>query len=53
MENRILEVNWAVVKDWKESSRYICTITQAEAKDFYSACTSRTNGILSWIKTKW
>jgi len=51
--NRTLEVNWAVVKDWKESSRYICSITPADAKDFYSACTSRTNGILSWIKEKW
>jgi len=51
--NRTLEVNWAVVKDWKESSRYICSITPADAKDFYSACTSRTNGILSWIQEKW
>ena len=42
-----------VVKDWNESARYICTITSADAKDLYSACTSRTNGILSWIKTKW
>lgn len=51
--NRTLEVNWAVVKDWKETSRYTCTITPADAKDLYSACTSRTNGILSWIKNKW
>ena len=52
-KNGTLEVNWAVVKDWNESARYICTITSADAKDLYSACTSRTNGILSWIKTKW
>ena len=51
--NKTLEINWAVVKDWKESSRYICTITSADAKDLYSACTSRTNGILTWIKSKW
>ena len=52
-KNRTLEVNWAVVKDWKVSSRYIRTIALADARYLYSACTSRTNGILSWIKTKW
>ncbi|MCK4886717.1 MAG: HEPN domain-containing protein [Planctomycetes bacterium] len=52
-KNRTLEVNWATVKDWNESSRYTRQTTPADAKDFYSACTSRTNGILSWIKTKW
>jgi len=52
-KNKTLEVNWAIIKDWKESSRYICAITPADAKDLYSACTSRINGILSWIKTKW
>jgi hypothetical protein len=51
--NRILEVNWAVVKDWDESSRYKTTLSSTEAEDLYSACTSRTNGIFSWIKEKW
>lgn len=51
--NKIFEVNWAVVKDWKETSRYICTIVQSDAKDLYTACTSRSNGILSWIQSKW
>ena len=51
--NKILEVNWTTVKDWKESSRYNAKISQKEAEDLYSACTSRLNGILAWIKTKW
>ncbi len=51
--NKILEVNWAVVKDWNESSRYLTTISRREAKDLYSACASRKNGILSWIRAKW
>jgi len=51
--NRTLQVNWAVVKDWKESSRYSSNISPGDARDLYSACTSRTNGILSWIKAKW
>lgn len=51
--NKTFEVNWAVVKDWKETSRYLCTIAPTDATDLYMACTSRKNGILSWIKSKW
>jgi hypothetical protein len=53
VKNKPFEVNWAVVKDWKETSRYNCTITAADARDLYSACTSRKNGILTWIRKKW
>jgi hypothetical protein len=52
-KNRWLEVNWAVVKDWSASSRYDVAITMAQAKDLYSACVSRPNGVLSWIKIGW
>ena len=52
-KNKTLEVNWSIVKDWKETSRYISSVSNAEAKDLYSACTSRTNGMLAWIKKKW
>jgi len=51
--NKHLEVNWSTVKDWNETSRYTISISRAEAKDLYSACISRTNGILAWIKMKW
>ena len=51
--NNTLAINWAVVKDWTESSRYSVNISSSDAKDLYSACTSRANGILSWIKLKW
>lgn len=50
--NPNLELNWAVVKDWNESSRYEITITEAQARDMFSACTGR-NGILPWIKRRW
>ena len=52
-ENKSLEINWAVVKDWKESVRYEVTISDIQSKDFYSACTARKNGILPWIKKRW
>lgn len=44
--------NWAVTKDWTESSRYEeHTIT--EAQDLYSAITNRRNGVLKWIRRYW
>ena len=51
--NALLEVNWSTVKDWKEDSRYSTSISTNEARDLYSACTSRKNGILNWIKARW
>ena len=51
--NLDLNLNWAVVKDWKAASRYEVGITAAQAKDLLSACTSRKNGVLTWIKSKW
>ncbi len=48
-----LEVNWTVVKDWSEEARYDSTITAAQAKDMYSACTARKHGVLPWIMKRW
>lgn len=52
-ENSNLELNWAIAKEWKESSRYVLSTSQNQAADLYSACTARTHGILSWLKTYW
>lgn len=51
--NRALDLNWAVVKDWSETSRYELGITEAQARDLYNACTEHKNGILPWIKKRW
>ena len=51
--NQNLEVNWSIVKDQKATSRYISSVSSTEAKDLYSACTSRTNGVLAWVKAQW
>jgi hypothetical protein len=45
--NKPLELNWAVVKDWSEASRYEIGITEAQARDLYSACTARRDGMLN------
>ena len=49
----LLELNWAVVKDWSVESRYDLTISEALARDLYSACTSRRYGVLAWIRQHW
>lgn len=51
--NQSLRVNWSVVKDWSERSRYDAAVPQQKAKDLYSACTSRPNGVLAWIRQSW
>ncbi|MEQ9564747.1 MAG: hypothetical protein RLN85_02845 [Pseudomonadales bacterium] len=52
-KNPALEVNWTVAKDWSERKRYDPDISAAQAKDLYSACVARKNGVLAWIKQKW
>jgi len=51
--DKSLEVNWAVVKDWDETSRYEAQISCQQTKDMYSACTARKHGILAWIRKRW
>ena len=48
-----LELNWAVAKDWNERSRYDGTIDVTAASDLLSACTTRRNGVLAWIRARW
>jgi hypothetical protein len=51
--NASLQLNWAIVKDWSEESRYLLGITRAQALDLYSAGTSRRNGVLAWVRQRW
>ncbi len=46
-------VNWAVVRDWSEQSRYSFGRSAAEAKDLYEAVTARKHGISRWLKKHW
>ena len=48
-----LEVNWSIVKDWSEQSRYRHDITQAMASDFIEACSSQPDGVHTWLITQW
>ncbi|MDQ2751547.1 MAG: HEPN domain-containing protein [Bacteroidota bacterium] len=44
--------NWAIVKDWNEVARYK-TFTHIQATELYTSITSRSGGILSWIRQYW
>ncbi len=46
-------VNWSVVKDWNESSRYRSSIPETQARDLYSAVTARKHGVLPWLRKRW
>ncbi len=51
--NKVFELNWTIVKDWSEEIRYDNTVTELDARDFYSAVTARKNGVLTWMKKSW
>jgi hypothetical protein len=51
--NPLLEGNWANVKDWSVTTRYISNIAANKAKDFYTSYAVRKHGIYSWIKKFW
>ena len=52
-QNKVLEANWGLVKDWSEADRYEGATSQVEARDLYSAISSRKNGVLKWIRQRW
>jgi hypothetical protein len=51
--NPALALNWALVKDWSAEDRYEHRFSEQDVRDFYSACTSRKNGLLPWIIARW
>ena len=51
--NPDLKLNWSVVTDWTEHSRYEHHISRANILDFFMAVTSSKNGVLRWLKKYW
>lgn len=46
------ELNWSVVKDWSEASRYAAWTPQ-EAVDLVNAVGNRSNGVIKWVARQW
>lgn len=51
--DRAFGLNWTVVKDWDVEDRYNLSISLAQAKDIYSAISSRRGGVMTWIRGHW
>lgn len=51
--NPSFQLNWTIVKDWSEQSRYTDQVSKQKAKDFRSAIVSRKNGVLPWLQKRW
>ena len=49
-QNKEFKLNWAVVIEWSEESRYKFAITKQEAHNFFTAITDNESGILPWLK---
>ncbi len=50
--NGVLLINWGIVNDWEETSRYEQK-TQAQAQSLYDAVTNHPDGVLRWIRIRW
>jgi hypothetical protein len=48
--NPALGINWGVIKEWKEDSRYMSS--GLKGKDMHTALMG-PNGVLTWIKQRW
>lgn len=51
--NPNFELNWTIVKDWSEQSRYASGVSRAKSKDFRSAVVGRKTGIFPWLQKHW
>ena len=50
--DREFRLNWYVVKEWREQSRYEAPGRQ-QAEDLFNAVAGRKHGVLRWIRQHW
>jgi len=48
-----LDLNWSLVKDWSEESRYRIDTRKEAAVDMFSSTVDPDTGVLQWIKRYW
>lgn len=49
-QNEEFKLNWAVVIEWSEETRYECAITKQQAHNLFNSITDNESGILPWLK---
>jgi hypothetical protein len=47
------KINWNLVRDWRETSRYDPLTDEKQARDMHAAVTDEKSGVLPWLKTMW
>lgn len=50
--DREFELNWYVVKEWREQSRYEA-LGRQQAEDLLNSVADRRHGVLRWIRQHW
>jgi HEPN domain-containing protein len=53
VKNSPLDVNWGIVSEWSEKSRYELNTTETDATEMFGAVTDLANGVLVWLKNNW
>jgi HEPN domain-containing protein len=48
--NEDFKLNWAVVNQWSEETRYKCAVRPKDAHDLFNAITHNKSGVLTWLK---
>lgn len=51
--NKAFQVNWGLVRDWSEQSRYDDSMTLPRARDLYRAVVERRSGVMRWLRPHW
>lgn len=51
--NPTLNAYWGVVKDWKETSRYVESRPEADAMAMFEAVSHNSDGVFKWIQSRW
>ncbi|MBI1749192.1 MAG: HEPN domain-containing protein [Acidobacteria bacterium] len=46
-------VNWAIVKNWSEKSRYNASISEEDARELHASIVDPAHGVLEWLKKRW
>ncbi len=49
----ILGINWSIIKEWSENSRYTVIIEEKKARELYNAITEPEYGVMTWLKKYW
>lgn len=47
------DINWSLLKDWDNESRYDSSTTIKQARDLYAAVASPKHGVLRWLRQYW